>query len=344
MFEENTFETILGRLLDRIPDTMDKREGSILYDALAPAAVELQLVYIALDEFLKEAFADTADREYLVRRAWERNIIPHQANAAVWKGMFTPATLEVGRGSRFNSGNLNFVVQGKTEDGGYLLSCETPGTEGNSCAGQIIPIEYIRGLQKAELTELVEPGTDEEDTEAFRERYLTVIRKPSTSGNANDYYNWAMECDGVGAAKPFPLAYGPGTVKVVIANEDMEGAPPALVRKVLDHIEEKRPIGATVTVASAEEFPINVMVQVKLKSGLNLGDVQASFREALEAFFHDTAFDLSYVGIARIGHILLETPGVEDYADLTLNGRSGNIALTDEQIAMAGVVTLEVML
>lgn len=40
MYENVTYEDILQRMLDRVPDSMDKREGSIIYDALAPAAVE----------------------------------------------------------------------------------------------------------------------------------------------------------------------------------------------------------------------------------------------------------------------------------------------------------------
>ena len=53
-YEDITYEVILQRMLDRVPNNMDKREGSIIFDALAPAAVELQLMYIELDTILKE--------------------------------------------------------------------------------------------------------------------------------------------------------------------------------------------------------------------------------------------------------------------------------------------------
>lgn len=344
MFEENTFETILNRMLDRIPGTMDKREGAIIYDALAPAAVELQLAYIALDTFLKQVFTNTAEREYLVRRTWERNVLPHEAKPAVWKGRFDPASLEINPGVRFNAGQLNFTVQGKVEDGVYLLACETPGSEGNGCAGQLIPMEYISGLQKAELIELVVPGNDEEETEALRDRYLHILRKPATSGNIYDYYNWTMACDGVGAAKVFPLAYGPGTVKVVIADENKAAAPDALICAVKGYIEEQRPIGAEVTVLSAQEVPVDVTAKVKFLKDWNLGRVQQDFRERLEVFFHENAFELSYVGIARVGKLLLETGGVEDYDGLMLQGQEENVLLTDEQIAVTGAVVLEVMI
>ena len=38
-----TFDEIMERLLERVPDTFDKREGSVIWDALAPAAYELSL-------------------------------------------------------------------------------------------------------------------------------------------------------------------------------------------------------------------------------------------------------------------------------------------------------------
>lgn len=343
MYENITEEVILKRMMNEVPDSMDKREGSIIHDALAPTAIEHQLLYIDLDTFLREVFTDKASREYLVKRAEERNIIPHPATAAVWKASFMPKTLEVGNGTRFNCDSMNLAVTGKFDDGVYELTCETAGSIGNGCQGKLIPINYVAGLETAELTELITPGNDEEETEAFRERYLTILRKPSTSGNIYDYYNWAMACKGVGAAKIFPLAYGPGTVKVVVADEDKTAATPALLKTVRDYIEEMRPIGSTVTVASAEELPVNVMGRIKLKNGINLGTAQTSFRMAFDAFLKDNAFDISYVGYARVGNILLETAGVEDYADLTINGYDHNIELTDEQIAVIGTVTLEVM-
>ena len=60
MFEDMTYEHILQRMLNKIPSSMDKREGSIIYDALAPAAVELTQLYMDLDLTLNETFADTA--------------------------------------------------------------------------------------------------------------------------------------------------------------------------------------------------------------------------------------------------------------------------------------------
>ena len=95
MYENVTFETILERMLARVPSTMDKREGSVIYDAIAPAAIELQNMYIELDTVLNETFADTANLFYLKKRTAERGISQILATNAVLQGEFTPSTLTV---------------------------------------------------------------------------------------------------------------------------------------------------------------------------------------------------------------------------------------------------------
>ncbi|WP_338135931.1 hypothetical protein [Paenibacillus thiaminolyticus] len=49
MYENQTFDVILGRMLERVPDDVDKREGSVIYNACAPAAWELASLYAELD-------------------------------------------------------------------------------------------------------------------------------------------------------------------------------------------------------------------------------------------------------------------------------------------------------
>ena len=86
-------------------------------------------------------------------------------------------------------------------------------------------------------------GLDEEDTEDFRDRLLFQLQRPATSGNADHYRQWAREVAGVGDALVLPLHQGPGTVKVLVVDEDRTPAKPALLDEVFAHIEEERPIG-----------------------------------------------------------------------------------------------------
>lgn len=343
MYEDTTYEVILDRMLQMVRDDspeMDTRQSSPIYAALAPTAVELQNAYIGLDWTLDQMFAGTATREYLIRRCAEWDITPHPATKAVLKGEFN---IDIEIGSRFSLGTLNYVAIDRMEEGIYRMECETAGAVGSRELGTLVPIDYIQGLTKAELTGIIEDGSDEESTKALLERYLTKVQKPSTSGNRYDYYNWAMECEGVGAAKVFPLANGPGTVKVIVADANMSAAGTGVLKMVREHIEELRPIGADVTVASVAEKAVNVSAGIKLQAGMNLGVVQNAFQAALTEYLHKEALDLSYVSLARVGNLLLGTEGVEDYSNLLLNGVSGNMALTEEEIAVTGTVALEVM-
>lgn len=46
MYENKTFDVILADLLSRIPSTINKAEGSLVYNAVAPLAYELEKAYI----------------------------------------------------------------------------------------------------------------------------------------------------------------------------------------------------------------------------------------------------------------------------------------------------------
>ena len=124
MYEAVTYEVILQRMLERVQDAhpdLDTREGSIIYDALAPAAVELQNAYLELDMVLDEAFADTASRYYLIKRAAERGLLPYDATRAIVKGVFTPSDVVIPLGARFSVGTQTYAVKEKITDGAYRL-------------------------------------------------------------------------------------------------------------------------------------------------------------------------------------------------------------------------------
>ncbi len=200
MYEDITYEKILDRMLARVPDKFDKREGSVIWDTHSPTAIELQILYIELDRILREAYGDTASREFLILRCRERGIIPHEATKAVLKGVFVPADIDVS-GQRFNIGALNYAVGEKIADGEYRVVCETAGKTGNQFLGAMTPMEYIKGLKTAELTEILIPGEDEEETEDLRQRYFASFDENAFGGNRADYLEKTNAIPGVGRTK-----------------------------------------------------------------------------------------------------------------------------------------------
>lgn len=195
-----TYNEILERMLSRVSDKFDKREGSVIFDTHSPTALELQMLYVELNTVLAEAYGDSASREYLIRRCKERGITPYSATNAVLKGEFTPTNIDV-TGQRFNIGSMNFIVTEKIADGEYQVQCETPGIVGNQRLGTMIPIEYIEGLETAELTEILIPGEDEEETEDLRTRYFDSFNEKAFGGNVRDYLEKTNAIPGVGSTK-----------------------------------------------------------------------------------------------------------------------------------------------
>lgn len=204
MLETMTFEKLMERMLSRVSDKLDKREGSIIYDALAPAAVELTHLYIELGQILKEVYADTASREYLERRAKERGITPKPATQTVLECRAEPSNVDI-LGKRFNLNENNYIVTEKTGDGTYKVVCESAGEIGNRYTGAMVPVDYVQNLQSATLTRILIHGENEEDTERLRERYFRSFKNQAFGGNRQDYKNKVLSIQGVGAVKVIPV-------------------------------------------------------------------------------------------------------------------------------------------
>jgi len=199
-----SFDVILDRMLDRIPETVDKREGSVIYDALAPAAAELAKAYMECDVIMDETFVDTASLQYLLLRCKERGITVKEESAAVVQGEFTPSALTIPTGTRFNCESVNYVVTEKITDGKYKLQAETLGSAGNQYSGILLPIQPVNGLRTAKITGVLIPGEDGDTTDSLRKKYYASVNGEAFGGNIADYIERVNQIAGVGGAR-FPL-------------------------------------------------------------------------------------------------------------------------------------------
>lgn len=349
MYENITYESILKRMLSKIPSSVDKREGSIIYDALAPAAAELQLMYIELDVILVETFGDTASREYLIRRASERGIKPVDASYAVLKGVFN---IDIPINSRFSCNDLNYIATEKITDGEYKLQCETIGVIGNKNFGLLIPIDYIDGLGTAELTELLIPGENEEDTESLRTRYFASFDTKAYGGNVQDYLDKTNSISGVGATKVTPVWNGGGTVKLTIINSEFSKASDVLIETVQNIIDPSQdatgigiaPIGHVVTVNTVDEVQVNIITSITFDTGYSFDNKEQEIIDVIESYLYDIRKEWenqtnSVVRIAQIESNILNIVGIIDITGTKINGSTSNLTLTMYQIPVMGGVT-----
>ena len=361
MFELMTYEKIMERMLARVPNNLDKREGSVIWDALAPAAMELESMYFVLQDFIKETFGDTASRENLIRRASERGISPYKASKAVLKGIFD---IEIPLGSRFSLEDLNYTatnfIQYNTAANlyEYELECESSGKIGNARTGKIIPIDYINGLGRAEITELLIPGQDEEETEALRKRYFDSFNMKAYGGNISDYKLKVHEIEGVGAVKVTPVWKGGGTVLLTILDSDFNQASTTLIKKVQDVMDPTQdaqglgvaPIGHVVTVQGTTNVSVNITTNISFKPNFSWSLVKLKVEEVIKNYLlelrknwalkNETTSNNLVVRISRIEAKILDINGILDIQNTMINGSSNNLQLTEYEIPTFGGITV----
>jgi uncharacterized phage protein gp47/JayE len=343
MFENMTFENIMEKSLAAVTTDVDKRQGSVIYDALAPACAELAQLYIELENILKEGFADTADREYLILRAKERGLTPNEATSAVLRGVFDG---EVPIGSRFNLGELNYEVSEKIKNYEYKLVCETTGTQGNKYFGTLTPIDYIQGITSAAITELLIPGTDDEDTEVFRQRYFDSVKNTAFGGNVADYKRLLKTISGVGQVKIERVWNGGGTVKVIMTDTENNIPTDELLKEVKETLDPSEsegcgmglvPVGHSVTVTAPTVRYVDVRFDVHLENK-TINDIKLEVLEVVEDFMKELNEDWEEGDIiiyaSDIHTRLMEIEGIKNISGLTVNEETHLILKSNE---LAGV-------
>lgn len=357
MYEQQTYEAILQRMLRRVPDDLDAREGSIIYDALAPAAAELAQFYIEMDNQYTLSFADTASGEYLERRTAEFGVQRFPATKAKRWGTFTDsqgAPVSVPLGSRFSINGMYYRVIESRDSGQYILEAERPGSEGNAHYGALLPVDYVEGLAVAQLGEIYAAGEDEESDEALRQRFYEVVNEQPFGGNVSDYKQKLSGFAGVGGVKVYPVWRGGGTVKCTIIGSDFSSPSAELVDEIQSMVDPEvnsgeglglAPIGHEVTITGTES--VNVSLETKLTLSMDTGveQIREELEEAVDDYFlslRESWKDEPYLTV-RTSHIearILSINGIEDVTDTKLNGEQGNVQLGEDEIPILGAVTL----
>ncbi|MCM1055224.1 MAG: baseplate J/gp47 family protein [Bacteroides sp.] len=300
MFEGISYEEILDRMMSRVSNKLDKREGSVIWDAHSPAALEIMALYIELERVLNESFGDTASREFLIRRCGERGITPYPASRAAARGEFTPKNVDI-EGKRFNIGELNFIAAEKLAEGEYKMECEQEGSIRNHCLGRLTPIDYVSGLQTAELTELLIPGEDEEDTEKLRQRYFESFEEKAFGGNVKDYVSKTDAIAGVGQTKVTRVWNGDIKPSELIPSEETE----KWYKGIADALPEepKKWLDAVFKAAKEKKLTVGGTVLVTVL-GSDFGEASEELVKKVQEELDPELCGGEGLGLAPIGHVV----------------------------------------
>jgi len=357
-FSDQTEQAIIQRVLSDISNDVDKRQGSVACDLTTPVAISLAEFYSKLDTTLSYAFInEDMPSDLLTLAAANYGVDRKSAIKSIGQVTLTgPESTQVPKGTRIRTdGGVYFVTLFDVvlAQGSAITSVEAVngGASGNVPTGAInVVVGDLAGVVSVTNSVAFDGGVDEESDESLLQRVYDKVRKPATSGNAYHYEQWAREVAGVSDVKVIPVWNGPGTVKVVLLDENKQTPSPAIIDATTTYIEANRPIGANVTVVGANPVTVNVVASVSIPQGVLINEIEAEFNEKLTQYLSSIAFKNNAlndgpepVRYAKVASLLLDIAQVSDYSGLTINGGSVNINVADEQVAVVGTVTLDVL-
>ena len=329
-------------MLNDVSEDLDKREGGVVYNMLAPAALAISNLYISLDMVIDETFADTASYEYLIKRASEHGITPYEATKRTMLIAVSPDTGVVPVGAKFSFGGFTFTVI--ESDTFCTVECDTPGSEPNSANGNGICLSDIPGITRVTTVRNLMPGEDEESEEDFRKRFYSSINDVAFCGNIADYVQKTNAVEGVGATKVIRAWNGGGTVKLVILGSDYKVATDEVVARAQNEIDPVSgdgqglaPIGHVVTVEKAQSTSITVKTKFTYENGIGYVDIKDSVLATLQEYCTELAKTWQdetnlVVRISQIESRLLEVQGIVDVSNTTLNDDTANIVIDEYKI------------
>ncbi len=185
---------------------------------------------------------------------------------------------------------------------------------------------------------------DEESDEAFRSRILEKIRKPITSGNENHYVYWAKQVAGIGNAHCIPCHAGAGTVKVIVLSNEFDIPSNEAMNNVTNYINSQKPIGANVTIVSANPVEISIHAQLRLQAGVNTDSVTNHIKADIKTYLKSISMvSKSYLSYFKIGDILFNTSGVEDVSSFLINDKAESIQINIEEFFKLKEVVVNVV-
>lgn len=351
-------------------DWVDTRAGSFWFMATRPGIRQDAKTYDLMGtEYIAAAFPLLTWGEYLDDLSAGVKIERNPATTAKGVATFTGAGgTEIGPGTTVAVEGPAEQVEGKeyeVTEGGTIPeggSIELPiealdsGVAGNAPAASVTLLQSeVAGVESVTNTDPILGGADPESDESLRGR-LIEARDGEGPGNTKDYAVWSRAYSAeVGRVVIIPLWNGAGTVLVIalsptsdpVSEETVDG-----LQAFLDPVPGKgegfAPVGATVTVATAEGLTVNVVGKIEFESGYSLDGAGGTvgLEEAIEAKVA-SIIEMSQPGgevvLQAVIAAIMSIRGVHDVAEVKLNEKAENVALESApaEVGEAGTISFE---
>ena len=348
-FEDETFDNIQSRVLARLPDGSDIREGSTYWDFYAPINIEIEKIYLSMREGIELGFLTHTTKDYLPIKGVEYGVQEIEANKAKVTIKFTvnaPVVIPAGTIVQNDISGGHDLLQFETTDG--LIFTLPPGQEesaevlceaievgtrynivANTLTQLAINIPQVTNVQQEEASY---GGRDDEETEHFRSRIIRRARTPSRGGNIGDYEIWAQQAhEAVEKVGVFPLKRGNGTVDVtVLGIEDLPLADDIIedIQNYIMPLEERAlgtrlaPVGADALIRNADRLLTEIRARINLAFGVLPSDIEDIIEETIDDYFESLQIG-ERVDILALISLIERITGVERVNSINLHRPDG---------------------
>ncbi len=350
-FERPTLPDLVGRISADIRGRLSLA-GPLVRRAMADVvavvwAGAVHMLHGHIQWLGNQLFADTSEREYLLRQAAMYGITPTPATFATGNATATGVDASVIPEDTILQGpDVTYrVTSDATIAAGVAtlaLEAVTAGSAGNVAAGVTLAFESpITGVD-ASVTVAVgglANGFDQETTEGTRDRLILRLREPPAGGADQDYEAWALAVAGITRAWVYPHELGLGTVVVrFVLDEEPDIFPaPATVAAVQAKLDEERPITAEVYALAPTPLEVDFTISVTPDT--------VAVRAAVEAELADLLFrdaepgDGAGRGRIRLSRIFTAIGISEGVEDFTLTIPAADVVPAIGELAIMGTVT-----
>ena len=257
---------------------------------------------------------------------------------------------EIELGERFNIGELNYIVTEKIANYVYKIKCESLGTIGNTQFGELEPIDYIEDYVGGEITEIIVAGTDQEETEIFRERIFETFARKSFGGNKATYKEYFSNINGVGGVKVKRRNSESEYIEAVFITSTYSTPSNELIDEIQTLIDPTQnggegdgfaPICHKVHVSGVESIEINTTTEITFDTDYTYEDLESQIKSAIDQYFLELSevwseSEYLIVRITQIQVALLKINGIIDVKNTTLNGLAENVILGENKIPIRG--------
>lgn len=355
-------QEIHERMMANLPDDIDDMPAGFPYDFTMPAAIEKsEFINYHMVRALMIAFPQYAWDEWLELHGQQVHIPRHEAEHAtgyvnvtgtagtvILAGTVfcTPAT-DISPALEY-SANEEITI-GADETATIPVTAVTAGIISNVAANTIcIMAKPDKNISSITNAEAITGGAERESDDDYYDRIAAEYANSMTYlGNDSDYIRWAKEA-GAGDCIVVSVFNGPGTVKLVLVDRNGEPANETLIKTVYDYIvsptdRTKRLLPtACAELSCVAATTINIdytCTGLLLDETTDIEQFKSDFRAAVMAVY-DSAKTEGILRYNDVRPLISAISGVEDFDTFTMNGKTENIRLAQDEYPQTGTLDI----